>query len=1221
MPVTAKFLFVLVHLCLLSGGASLASVQQSKTPNANYVRYVFSHPTHTNWWALCSKQCVNNGLACGLLVVHHGIYSNPADMEWLMLRGRQEDAFKYEGDRRFCLAFVKSKNVAWQYSACNEDVDFVVDVVDTCVQHAEMRVDPMRVGMHGFSSGGIFSLHNSNAFSKLGSRVKSFVIYGSNNIQPECNFMQGHLLMVHGEQDRVVKWGSHYESTYSTCGTRKIVTRVAALRGYSVTADEASCAENCDRYYNCYAERSKVAQQTWAGITKYFGDCGSDGTFLDSACNVAAVLQCARCYPESPCSTHTTQPPTAAATSSMKLTNLDGADDTTVFKWGGNSGCEGVVEHWRIRDWNHDYPNRQENGQSTRESAFWARMREWLWSNSGHSPSGCSYEARYRPSRSPPSCSNLCTAQSKMDWCASASAGYGIGTQLCGSWAAASLCPHIGLGHAAVACCSNSISPSTPSTLPPASAPTPSPPTASPSNSQSPMPTPVASSPTPVPSFCPSSKALNPSPVAGYSCEGVSGIDSNFGGTSAACSNAGGSWVTYTCKTASDYWLGLPQGSTADALQQAWEPKCCIEASPTPPPAPTVAPSLCPSGNQLDTLPVAGHSCVGVSGIDSNFGGTASACQNAGGSWETYTCQAANEYWLAQPTGDAKTSLQQVWEPKCCRPSPSPLPEVTPTPTAQPSPMPPSFRGCPSQCIAPLCHWSGFNGPGWDASWSADGPDDKRTENGVCKHWCKKYTTSQDAAAGDRYFCGDGSWHRSGIDCRLCTDQSHAGIDSNSPLSRCSQPGANQEVSIGSHRAWGTAIRLCTGGSAASNMDRCTVYQALNGDSVVNPGRTCRNFCEHFGLSCANGWDDGSDGCTYGGPGIGCDNVLGAGSVGGPTPDHVCECIDPAPPTLAPSPPTAAPSAEASAAPSVAPSAAPSAGPSAGPSAVPTASRVSNPSPSSQPHGTTSPTLAPASAPTALHTAKPSPALTSMQPSPTPSLLPSPQPSPVPPPSLMPSPPLPSWLPTPQTQVTQQSPTVAPTSTTPLPTYGIQLGTPSPTRAEPQIQYQLTIRSIVFDRLKEDAEKMRSIRQSIKEVTARKLGIMASLIHVVLSKGSVKADVTVNSKPPGDAANAMMDAVRVADTLKSVVTKVKEEIVEKVRVIPNISGVSDGVISAEITKDIEIVTSSPTPVPTQNVDTLDAVVSDSAPTSCSRFWVCATSFFVMIACLCFDPGA
>eukprot|EP00928_Gymnodinium_smaydae_P004865 TRINITY_DN11664_c1_g2_i4.p1 TRINITY_DN11664_c1_g2~~TRINITY_DN11664_c1_g2_i4.p1 ORF type:complete len:285 (+),score=24.99 TRINITY_DN11664_c1_g2_i4:94-948(+) len=277
--------------------------------------------------------------------------------------------------------------------------------------------------------------------------------------------------------------------------------------------------------------------------------------------------------------------------------------------------------------------------------------------------------------------------------------------------------------------------------------------------------------------------------------------------------------------------------------------------------------------------------------------------------------------------------------------------------------------------------------------------------------------------------------------------------------------------------------------------------------------------------------------------------------------------------------------------------------------------------PSSQPHGTTSPTLAPASAPTALHTAKPSPALTSMQPSPTPSLLPSPQPSPVPPPSLMPSPPLPSWLPTPQTQVTQQSPTVAPTSTTPLPTYGIQLGTPSPTRAEPQIQYQLTIRSIVFDRLKEDAEKMRSIRQSIKEVTARKLGIMASLIHVVLSKGSVKADVTVNSKPPGDAANAMMDAVRVADTLKSVVTKVKEEIVEKVRVIPNISGVSDGVISAEITKDIEIVTSSPTPVPTQNVDTLDAVVSDSAPTSCSRFWVCATSFFVMIACLCFDPGA
>ena len=69
-------------------------------------------------------------------------------------------------------------------------------------------------------------------------------------------------------------WGDrHYEGGFHTCGTRKIVTRVADVRGYPLTTAEKHCAENCDRYYHCFAQRSRVGEQTWEGVTEYFGDC------------------------------------------------------------------------------------------------------------------------------------------------------------------------------------------------------------------------------------------------------------------------------------------------------------------------------------------------------------------------------------------------------------------------------------------------------------------------------------------------------------------------------------------------------------------------------------------------------------------------------------------------------------------------------------------------------------------------------------------------------------------------------------------------------------------------------------------------------------------------------------------------------------------------------------------------------------------------------------
>lgn len=66
---------------------------------------------HSDWWVLRSNRCVNDGESCGLLTIHHGIYSNPSDMEWLMLLGRQDEAFEDEGEELFCMAFVKLSQV------------------------------------------------------------------------------------------------------------------------------------------------------------------------------------------------------------------------------------------------------------------------------------------------------------------------------------------------------------------------------------------------------------------------------------------------------------------------------------------------------------------------------------------------------------------------------------------------------------------------------------------------------------------------------------------------------------------------------------------------------------------------------------------------------------------------------------------------------------------------------------------------------------------------------------------------------------------------------------------------------------------------------------------------------------------------------------------------------------------------------------------------------
>ena len=93
-----------------------------------------------------------------------------------------------------------------------------------------------------------------------------------------------------------------------------------------VTSTDKFCAEDCDIHYRCFAQRSKVAAQTWDGTTEFYGHCGDDGQFLTEFCTEAIRSQCQHCYPDSPCSSLTGNAEdvsTAATTSTMdNLVNL-----------------------------------------------------------------------------------------------------------------------------------------------------------------------------------------------------------------------------------------------------------------------------------------------------------------------------------------------------------------------------------------------------------------------------------------------------------------------------------------------------------------------------------------------------------------------------------------------------------------------------------------------------------------------------------------------------------------------------------------------------------------------------------------------------------------------------------------------------------------------------------------------------------------------------------
>ncbi len=330
-------------------------------------------------------------------------------------------------------------------------------------------------------------------------------------------------------------------------------------------------------------------------------------------------------------------------------------------------------------------------------------------------------------------------------------------------------------------------------------------------------------------------------------------------------------------------------------------------ANPTRPqteaPTPPLQRSFCENGEELQADNNAGFSCN--NGRDSNEGYTEAECINDGGTWTSYDCGVAHDYYQTAPV-DYLDYFTEWWQPKCC---------VGDAPTASPTGSSTISDGCPNKCTVPTCIGLGTDGPGWKDEWSRD-EDAVPTENGFCTKYCKVYDDTTGAA-----LCGDGDWHKSGTDCTGCTSIAQNPIipeeDREESSGLCA---AIEELS--GHALWGTGVKECGNGQEPTNDSRCTIWQSMNGDGVLNPERTCRGFCSSFGLQCKNGYDDGENGCLYGGEGIGCDSILGCCSDGGPTPDHVCVCVEP---TLTPSSnPSSDPSQVFSSSPSMLPSGMPS---------------------------------------------------------------------------------------------------------------------------------------------------------------------------------------------------------------------------------------------------------------------------------------------------------
>jgi len=130
--------------------------------------YVGQRTTDPNTKIMCSPSCATRDGSvdkqCSLILVLHGIYSNPGDMIWLMLGSVEgntqvaSEAFSEaeEDGGPFCISFHKSEGYPWDYSCDRNDADHFKDFIPWILDEFP-SINPEAVFLHGFSSGAIMT--------------------------------------------------------------------------------------------------------------------------------------------------------------------------------------------------------------------------------------------------------------------------------------------------------------------------------------------------------------------------------------------------------------------------------------------------------------------------------------------------------------------------------------------------------------------------------------------------------------------------------------------------------------------------------------------------------------------------------------------------------------------------------------------------------------------------------------------------------------------------------------------------------------------------------------------------------------------------------------------------------------------------------------------------------------------------------------------------------
>mmetsp|Transcript_13525 Transcript_13525/g.28712 ORF Transcript_13525/g.28712 Transcript_13525/m.28712 type:complete len:802 (+) Transcript_13525:183-2588(+) len=567
------------------GSACPRRYRISGGPGYTGERATWEHVASRETNMFCSPSCVEGGTAngeCSLILAFHGIYSNPSDQHWLMM-GHGAPEITYDESEAsggpFCISFHKAKGVAWDYTCNGDDAAHIEGFIHWALDEFP-TLDPAAVNLHGFSSGGIQTMHLMDTRCPIEKLIAAAAPYGGGHMESPPT-TKAAFLLAHGTHDNVVFYGEGWNEVTGTA--------------------VPTCARTDAGFFNNFQE----FQNTWvqlfgeaitAGVAKYRGYTGDVYGPLPAKSGSIDLIDEAGRWNDKTCEAVKADCVIQNYAPSPFNDNFDcatlPAEETDIIDYPVSAGSK-PVQLLKINIHNHDYPNRRRNGGPTE---FFLYLRKFFNQNRGtRAPkqNQTVQDVGAEVCTDPDSFGEgLSFAYRRKVWDSSEPGG--LTPEKC-----AELCkedeecvevfyidyqPH----YFDKAChlhyrflpCTSTKSHSGPTSMHyvtsdapmnPTKTPTPKP---TPNPNSTPNPTP---DPTPDPlSLCTQGGVLVPTNFGGYSClEGLG--DSNSGMTEEECNSLGGTWVPYNCQDADSFWKSVGGSSWEHGgfFGPEWERQCC----------------------------------------------------------------------------------------------------------------------------------------------------------------------------------------------------------------------------------------------------------------------------------------------------------------------------------------------------------------------------------------------------------------------------------------------------------------------------------------------------------------------------------------------------------------------------------------------------------------------------------------------------------------------